>query len=266
MKRTTITAVLSTLTMLTATAYDNHTVQQQLPTALDGSRTVTAVPKVPEDSTEERQIIHVEFMGKPLSCTPAEMATAMARQGIDVGATDTVRHELRLAAAAIGDTEVDITISCDQTFSKINHIRLATPREDSRYWREDYKNLTEWLRAEYGEPDWEGTVRGHSFARWFVDFDHDIVIVTTGQETVEVYFYENHQQRNIDYYSILKFCEKNPADGVPLLTAAESITWQRTAPATVRKHVAKRNTRRTALRKKKAVRRKVVRRKSRRRR
>ena len=92
-----------------------------------------------------------------------------------------------------------------------------------------------WMQKHYGKPTWESTVRSHRFARWYVDYDRDIVMIATAQSTVEIWFYENHTVRNIDYYAILKYCERNPNDDVPYYTAEDCVTWKSTAPPEVHK-------------------------------
>lgn len=123
-------------------------------------------------------------------------------------------------------------------------VMLTTFRNQTGRQRDDYHRLMQWMRKHYGVPTWEASVRSHPFARWYVGRDSDIVVIATGASTVEAWFYANHDKRNVDYYSILKYCENNPADGVPNLTAQQCITWKNTAPAvvkskgkkTVRKH------------------------------
>ena len=91
------------------------------------------------------------------------------------------------------------------------------------------------MRHHYGAPHWESTVRGHAFARWYLDFDRDIVMIATAKSSVDIWFYDNHSKRNIDYYSILKYCERNPSDDVPYYTARECVTWRSTSVPIVRK-------------------------------
>ena len=97
-----------------------------------------------------------------------------------------------------------------------------------------------------GETLWQTNVgvdsAQSSFARWFVDYDRDIVMIATAQSAVEVWFYENHQVRNIDYYAILKYCERYPNDDVPYYTAQDLVTWKSTAPPEVsKKKISKRH-------------------------
>ena len=101
--------------------------------------------------------------------------------------------------------------------------------------QEDYVALMRWMQKYYGKPTWESTVRGHRFARWYVDYDRDIVMIATAQSAVEIWFYENHSVRNIDYYAILKHCERYPNDDVPYFTAQDQVTWKSTAPPEVSK-------------------------------
>jgi hypothetical protein len=109
--------------------------------------------------------------------------------------------------------------------------------------------MLHWLQQKYDNPDWQGSVRSHRFCRWFADFDRDIVLIAAGDGTVETWFYENHLHRNIDYYSILKYCERYPAEDVPFLTARESVTWKSDTVVSTRKHVTKRHCHATSKKK-----------------
>ena len=133
---------------------------------------------------------------------------------------------------------------------------LSTRYQQGRTQRDDYKKMMKWMRHHYGAPNWESTVRGHAFARWYVGFDRDIVMITTASSGIEIWFYENHQRRNIDYYAILKYCERNPAPNLPLMTAQESVTWKSTGDTSSfsKKNVVKRRVRKAT--KHKAVKRK----------
>ena len=95
--------------------------------------------------------------------------------------------------------------------------------------------LMEWMQMYDGTPAWEARVRSHRFARWYVDYDRDIVMIATAQTAVEIWFYENHSVRNIDYYAILKYCERYPNEDVPYYTAEDQVTWKSTAPPEVKK-------------------------------
>jgi hypothetical protein len=60
-------------------------------------------------------------------------------------------------------------------------------------------------------------------------------MIATAKSSVDVWFYDNHSKRNIDYYSILKYCERNPSDDVPYYTAREQVTWRSTSVPVVKK-------------------------------
>ena len=112
------------------------------------------------------------------------------------------------------------------------------------------------MQKHYGAPTWESTVRSHPFARWYVGFDRDIVMIATASAGIEIWFYENHQRRNIDYYAILKYCERNPAPNLPMMTAQESVTWKSTGDtSSFNKKVVKRKVRKAT--KRKATKRKI---------
>ena len=134
-----------------------------------------------------------------------------------------------------------IPCGCWKTVKIPVTMTFAPRRTQGVSQHEDYVALMKWMQKHYGKPAWESTVRSHRFARWFVDFDRDIVMIATASAGVEVWFYENHQVRNVDYYSILKYCERYPNDNVPYLTAEEQVTWKSTAPPEVtKKKVSKR--------------------------
>ncbi len=200
---------------------------------------------------------HVSLFGVQLNAGVQPMLDAMQRQGFWQISLDSVKHCYMLGGDIDG-ISVFVVIAADHSLQAINHVRISTT-PGSGNANADYRRLYEWLTDAYDEPDWQSTVRSHKFSRWFVDFDRDIVLITTGRGTAEAYFYENHKQRNVDYYSILKYCEKNPADGLPLMTAAESVTWKRNDSIAVRKHIVKK---RTA--KKRTVRKRTVKKRTRR--
>ena len=190
---------------------------------------------------------HVWLLDVPLSATPQQLLEAMQHHGIRYDRQETSRHTYLLKGRLSG-MELTIEVRCNKDDSKINLVKFYTAKH--RNQREDYDRLLHWLQKEYDEPDWRGTVRGHSFCRWFIDFDRDILLMAAGDGTVEAWFYENHQQRNIDYYAILKYCERNPATDIPFLTAQESVTWKSDTMPVTRKHVAKRHGKKRASAKK----------------
>jgi hypothetical protein len=71
-------------------------------------------------------------------------------------------------------------------------------------------------------------------------------MIATAKQTVEVYFFDNHQQRNIDYYAILKYCERNPVDAVPHLSARACVTWRSDSMPSVKKKPSTRQLRKKA--------------------
>ena len=218
----------------------------------------------PQPDTTQVAAEHVRFLGIALNDSLSAMLDEMERRQMQLYCIDTATTTFQLSGQ-IADMEMMIDIMTDRTFRHINCIRLSSPKAD-RNQKADYNDLFDWLCDEYDEPDWRGTVRSHHFCRWFVDFDRDIILIATGSGNVEVWLYENHLKRNIDYYSILKYCEKNPAESVPAMTAEESITWKRNPATVVRKHVAKRKTKsKRVVRKSKPARRKAAAKKRRRR-
>jgi hypothetical protein len=168
---------------------------------------------------------HTRFADLPLSLSPDEMADKLEEHGMHrmmgVETPYTFRFSGRIAGLSVF---LDVNFSKDTTH--INHMMLTTRQQQGRSLRDDYSALMQWMRKHYGAPAWESFVRGHAFARWYVDFDHDIVMIATAKSAVEVWFYENHDRRHYDYYAILKYCERNPVENVPHRTARESVTWK----------------------------------------
>lgn len=201
---------------------------------------------------QEAKQEHVELLGISLSSLPQDMVKALTDNGLYMECTDSAKRTYHMAGML---DEMDLTAEVHYTkdSTHINLVKLSSLPGTNQ--KEEYASMLRWLRQEYGNPDWHGTVRSHHFCRWFVDFDRDIILIATGKGTVEVWLYENHQQRNIDYYSILKYCEKNPADDVPFLTANESITWKRNDSTAVRRHVATRHKKRAATKRRTAAKR-----------
>ncbi len=179
---------------------------------------------------------HVRFLDIPLSLRTDTLSLLLSERGFSPEGD-------REFSAHLSGLEVWLTLNSVSDSVAVNHLLLSTRYQQGRTLRDDYMTLMKWMRHHYGSPTWESTVRGHAFARWFVSFDHDIVMIATSKPSVEIYFYENHQHRNIDYYAILKHCERYPVDDVPFLTANESVTWKRNAPAvSQKKYVKKRKT------------------------
>ena len=189
---------------------------------------------------------HTRFLDLSLDLTPEEIVETLGDN--DLQQED--RYELSGRIAGL-DVWLYVNVSKDST--KINHLLLT---QQGNTLRDDYVALRKWMQKHYGAPTWEATVRSHSFARWYVGFDRDIVMIATASAGVEIWFYENHRYRNIDYYAILKYCERNPAPGLPVMYARDNVTWKSTGDtSTVKRKVAKRNIRKATKRKTKATRR-----------
>lgn len=200
----------------------------------------------PESSEQETDSLiassdeHVTLLGLPLSTAPQQLLNAMQHRGIRYDRQSGNTHYL---TGRLSGMDITIEVRCNKDGTKINLVKFSTAKY--RNPQDDYARMLRWLQKEYDQPDWQGMVRNHHFCRWFADFDRDIILIAAGNGTVEVWFYENHQQRNIDYYSILKYCERNPAADIPHLTARESVTWKSDSTPTVRKHVVKRHSKRS---------------------
>ena len=187
---------------------------------------------------------HTRFLDVPLDLTPEEIMESLEDKGLQ----QEDRYELSGRISGL-DMWLYVNVSKDST--KINHLLLTSQMQQGNTLRDDYITLRKWMQKHYGAPTWESTVRSHSFARWYVGFDRDIVMIATASSGIEIWFYENHQRRNIDYYAILKYCERNPAPGLPLMTARESVTWKSTGDTSSfsKKKVVKRRASKTTKRK-----------------
>ena len=193
--------------------------------------------------------VHTRFVDQPLDLTPDELIDAL----VDKGLQQEDRYELSGRIAGL-DIWLYVNVSKDST--KINHLLLTTQVQQGNTLRDDYVALRKWMQKHYGAPTWESTVRSHPFARWYVGLDRDIVMIATASAGIEIWFYENHQRRNIDYYAILKYCERNPAPNLPMMTAQESVTWKSTGDtSSFNKKVVKRKVRKAT--KRKATKRKI---------
>ena len=187
---------------------------------------------------------HTRFLDLPLDLTPEEIVEALEDKGLQ----QEDRYEL---SGRIADLDVWMYVNVGKDSTKINHLLLTTQTQQGNTLHDDYVALRKWMQKHYGAPTWESTVGSHSFARWYVGFDHDIVMIATASAGVEIWFYENHQRRNIDYYAILKYCERNPASGLPVMFARDNVTWKSTGDTSVvkKKKVAKRKVRKATKKK-----------------
>lgn len=192
---------------------------------------------------------HTQMLGISLGLSPDEVVYELSKKGLQQEDT----YEL---SGRIAGLRVWVRVDCSKDSSRVNHVLVTTQEQQGRSQRDDYAVMMRWMQKHYGAPTWESTVRSHSFARWYVGFDHDIVMIATAKTAVEVYFYENHDRRNFDYYAILKYCERTPVDTAPHLTAQESITWKNTAPppSKLSKKAVKRKNRKAVRRSKAASR------------
>ncbi len=171
---------------------------------------------------------HTDFVGLSLSQSPQELMGALLEKGLQQEDTNSL-------SGRIAGLDVWLTIAANKDTVGCSHLLLTTRSQQGISQNEDYVALMKWMQKHYGKPMWESTVRSHRFARWYVDYDRDIVMIATAQSAVEIWFYENHHVRNIDYYAILKYCERNPNDDVPYYTAEDCVTWKSTAPPEVHK-------------------------------
>ena len=134
---------------------------------------------------------HTEFLGIPLSLSPAEMIDELSNKGLQ-------QEDSFSLSGRISGLNVWLNLNSNRDTSALNSILLSTKYQQGRTLRDDYKKMMKWMRHHYGAPTWESTVRGHAFARWFLDFDRDIVMIATAKSSVDIWFYDNHSKRNID--------------------------------------------------------------------
>ena len=189
---------------------------------------------------------HTRFLDLPLDLAPEEIMETLEDKGLQ-------RENLFELSGRIAGLDVWLYVNVNKDSTKVNQLLLTTQMQQGKTLRDDYVALRKWMQKHYGAPTWESTVRSHSFARWYVGYDRDIVMIATASAGVEIWFYENHQRRNIDYYAILKYCERNPAPNMPVMYARDNVTWKSTGDtSTVKKKVAKRDIRKVSKKKGKA--------------
>ncbi len=167
---------------------------------------------------------HTTIAGLSLGMQPEYLMKELSKRGL-------FQEDEQTLTGKLAGVDVLLRMYCSKDSNRINSILLTTMKSVGNNQRETYSTLMKWMCKHYGLPTWESFVRSHPFARWYVQHDRDIVMVATGSSTVEVWFYENHNKRNVDYYSILKYCERNPVDGVPHMTAQQSVTWKSNTPS-----------------------------------
>ena len=167
---------------------------------------------------------HVTLAGLSLDMSRDELIGQLVDKGLQQADSTTL-------TGRVAGLDVLLSVNTPKVLGTINHVLLTTQYRQGNSQQEDYDALLHWMKKQYGWPDWEATVRSHRFARWFVGFDRDIVLIAKASQAVEVWFYENHQKRDFDYYAILKYCETHPAKGVPHYTARECVVWKGDAPA-----------------------------------
>jgi len=161
---------------------------------------------------------HTRFLDLPLDMRADSLVQELRNRGLQQESD----HEL---SGRVAGLDVWLTVYPSKDSSAVSRIVLTTKQQQGHSLRDDYKNLMKWMRHHYHAPDWESTVRDHAFARWYVGFDRDIVMISTATPSIEIWFYDNHQKRHFDYYAILKYCERYPSDTAPFMTAQECVTW-----------------------------------------
>ena len=164
---------------------------------------------------------HTRFLDLPLDLAPEEVVEALEDKGLQ-------RENLFELSGRIAGLDVWLYVNVNKDSTKVNQLLLTTQMQQGKTLRDDYVALRKWMQKHYGAPTWESTVRSHSFARWYVGYDRDIVMIATASAGVEIWFYENHQRR-------------------------DNVTWKSSGDtSTIKKKVAKRNIRKVSKKKGKA--------------
>lgn len=191
---------------------------------------------------------HVQLAGLSLGLSADGLIGQLVEKGFRQ--SDSVSLTGRVAGL-----DVLLSVGTLKGSSTINHVLMTTQYRQGSSQYEDYSALLNWLKKQYGWPDWQASVRSHRFARWFVGFNRDIVLIGKASQACEVWFYEDHQKRDFDYYAILKYCESHPVKGVPHFTARECVVWNGDAPVASNKHKVDKRRGRHAVRSRHAARR-----------
>ena len=173
---------------------------------------------------------HTQFLGLSLGMQPTQLIADLQDKGLQ-------QKDAHIMTGRLAGLDVQLFMNFNKDTTSVNNLQLTTRHLSGRDQRDDYATLMKWMRKHYGAPTWESTVRGHAFARWYVGFDRDIVMIASAPSAVDVWFYDNHKMRNEDYYSILKYCERNPVEEVPYYTARQCVTWRSAMVPTAKKIV-----------------------------
>ena len=144
---------------------------------------------------------HVRFVDLPLSYSPEEMIQELQGRGLHLMMGTGLPNTYRLTGHITG-LNVYLDVNCSKDTLHVNNLLLQT-HQTSRSVREDYHELMKWMKKHYGEPTWEATVRSHPFARWYVDFDKDIVMIATAKQTVFLCQPSTAQYRLLCYFKVL---------------------------------------------------------------
>lgn len=166
---------------------------------------------------------HTQFVGLSLEMPSSELVEQLVNKGLQQ------EDSLELSGRIAG-LDVWVTVGAGKDSTGCDYVMVTTQEQQGQSVNADYVALMQWMQKRYGRPNWEAAVRSYRFARWFVGFDRDIVMVMTAASAVEIWFYDNHETRNLDYYSILKYCERHPAEGVPFYTARDCVVWKSSKP------------------------------------
>ena len=169
---------------------------------------------------------HTEFVGLSLGMTAQEMAARLAEKGLQ-------RETDRELSGRVAGLDMWLTIGAANDTTACDYLMMTTQELQGSSQQEDYTALLNWLKKRYGQPHWEGRVRGQRFARWFVGFDRDVLLIARASTATEAWFYDNHEARIVDYYAILKYCERHPAPGIPYYSARDCAVWKTTKPLPV---------------------------------
>jgi hypothetical protein len=121
----------------------------------------------------------VRFADLPLTLSPNDIVEQLQQKGMRLVVDDQTPNTYRLTGQLAG-LKVDADLHYTRDSMRVNYLRLST-RTAARSVLEDYRVVMQWMEKHYGKPTWESTVRSHPFARWFGDFDQDIVVIDTAE-------------------------------------------------------------------------------------
>ncbi|MBR1643918.1 MAG: hypothetical protein IJ684_00900 [Bacteroidales bacterium] len=153
----------------------------------------------------------LRFAGQSLATAPERFVAQLQRDGFRLDKRYDSFHSFRLLGPVAG-RELFVEVSCDSTFSTICNVLVSTRNRNDRQPEADFALLQGWLQDSLGLPACRGEVGDTRFCLWPRDGGRDVLLVSARQSVVEVYFYENHRLRHLDYNAIVTHCAES-SDG-----------------------------------------------------